>query len=129
MSCSQVTRCLNPMTGARPPEADCKPGVTPTASLPVGHAISKGQCWEDLVQYCMPGDAFAIFSFVYLLTPDGMNRAEFYVFAMKRNIERRCTVGLEKFTKSSGYGSAEHVAGTDCQRAKIKYFLLFSVWG
>lgn len=48
------------------------------------------------------------------LISDGMNRAEFDVFAIKRNIERRCTVGLENFTRSSGYDSTDRACGLYC---------------
>lgn len=43
-----------------------------------------------------------------------MNGAEFDVFAIKKNIERRCTVGLEKFMKSSGYDSTLGACGLYC---------------
>lgn len=63
-------------------------------------------------------------------TPDGVNGAEFDVFEIKRNIERRCTVGLGKFTKSSGYDSTDRACGLYClPDSQNKAFLLFSVWG
>lgn len=48
------------------------------------------------------------------LTAGGMNGAEFDVFAINRNIERRCMVRLENFTKSSGYDSIERPCGLYC---------------
>lgn len=61
------------------------------------------------------------------LTPDGMNGAELDVFAIKRNIERRCTVELKKFTKSSGCDSTDRAHGLSYlpgSRNKI----LFALW-
>lgn len=60
------------------------------------------------------------------LTPGGMNGPEFDVFAINRNIERRCIVGRENFTKSGDYDSIERPCGLyclPCSQNKILFVL------